>query len=60
MNAKKKNPGPPRRDQRVVGRLLEAVEKTIKAADQTRKARDELLRLAAKKRAAGKGVDHAE
>ncbi|MFA7462985.1 MAG: hypothetical protein WCY59_07575 [Anaerovoracaceae bacterium] len=49
MNAKNKKPGPNRRDRRVVGRLLAAVEKSIEAADQARKARDELMRLAAKK-----------
>ncbi|NLF06357.1 MAG: hypothetical protein GX594_00015 [Pirellulaceae bacterium] len=48
MNEKNKKPGPNRRDRRVVGRLLAAVEKTIEAADQARKARDELMRLAAK------------
>ncbi len=45
MNTTKKKPVPDRREQRVVGRLLAAVDKSIEAADQARKARDELVKL---------------
>jgi len=50
-NANKTPPPPKRRiaTQRTVKRLLSAVDRSIAAANEARQARDELIRLAAKK-----------
>ena len=51
----KKTPRPRKRRanaQRVVGKLLAAVEKSIAAADEVKLARDELVRLSTEKQEA--------